>query len=59
MITFMLTMADINKVSKNMEKFSQEVLSKLDKEINELKKSSIAADFDKRLTKKLSENLSE
>lgn len=55
----MLTMANINKVCKNMEKFSQEVLSKLDKEINELKKSSIAVDFDKRLTKKLSENLSE
>ena len=37
-----------------MNKYTQEVLSELDKEIKELKKSSIAVAFDKQLAKKLS-----
>lgn len=47
-------MANANKVSDNMREYSEHVLSKLDKEINELREKSIATEFDRKLTKRLS-----
>ena len=47
-------MADLTKIYENMNKYTEEVLNKLDKEIAELKQTSIAAKFDKHIAKKLS-----
>ena len=49
-------MADLKKISDNMNKYTEEVLAKLDKEIAELKQTSIAVKFDKHIAKKLSRN---
>ncbi len=45
-------MVDINKVSQNMKEYSDHVLTKLDEDISELKKKSVAVGFDKVLSKK-------
>ena len=47
-------MANFKKISDNMNKYTEEVLLELDKDIKELRKSSIAVAFDKHLAKKLS-----
>ena len=47
-------MANLNKISNNIEKYSDYILSKLDQEIKELKKNSVAVQFDKKLVEKLS-----
>lgn len=45
-------MANINKISENMKEYSDHVLHKLDEEISELKKTSVAVAVDKVISKK-------
>lgn len=45
---------NLNKASENIEKINGTVISNLDKDIKELKKSSVASKYDKELTKRIS-----
>lgn len=48
-------MVNMIKVSDNLNGYTQEILRELKKELDELKKVSIASQFDKELSKRLSE----
>ena len=45
-------MANIDKISDNMKAYSDHVLERLDKDIRELKKTSVAVAIDKVISKK-------
>ena len=49
-------MVDVNKISKNLNGYTKDVLKKLEKDVEELKEFSIASKFDKELSKRLSKS---
>ena len=46
-------MANLEKISENMNTYTEEVIKKLDIEIVKIKEASIATKFDKHITKKI------